>query len=265
MQPGLGFVLQKLRFVSFRSESFGGQHCSTQHIPPSPFQMSLINLRTFGRSGLIVSPLSLSTMIFGTPRGGRPTIFRNAFSTLTSRPMVILSTPPMHAGGRSEELVGGYIADRGLRDQLVLATKFDFSGGPGNPNAGGNGRKNIHCALEGSPRRLQTDYVDLYWLHVWDMVTPVEEVLQTLGDLMRGGKTRYFGFSDMPAWYAAKAATLAAAHVVPGRPGGYAAGLFARREQHRVRVRARGPRVRPGHHAVEPAGGRLPGQQVPAR
>ena len=86
---------------------------------------------------------------------------------------------------------------------------------PGNPNTGGNGRKQIHRALEGSLRRLQTDYIDLYWMHVWDLVTPVEEVLQTLGDLVRAGKIRYFGFSDIPAWYAVKAATLATAHHLP--------------------------------------------------
>ncbi|RZK45907.1 MAG: aldo/keto reductase, partial [Hymenobacter sp.] len=114
------------------------------------------------------------------------------------------------------ELVGDYIAHKNLRDKLVLATKFGFNAQPGNPHAGGNGRKNIYRALEGSLRRLNTDYIDLYWLHVWDTVTPVEEVLQTLGDLVRAGKIRYFGFSDMPAWYAAKAATLAQAHAVPG-------------------------------------------------
>ena len=104
--------------------------------------------------------------------------------------------------------------------ELVLATKFGFNAQKGNPHAGGNGRKHIYAALYGSLKRLQTDYLDLYWLHVWDMVTPVEEVLQTLGDLVRAGHIRYFGFSDMPAWYAVKAATLAQAHnVSPARLG----------------------------------------------
>ncbi len=98
----------------------------------------------------------------------------------------------------------------------MLATKFTFNAEAGNPNAGGNGRKNMHRALEGSLQRLRTDYVDLYWTHFWDAVTPVEEVLQSLGDLQRAGKIRYFGFSDAPAWYATKAATLATAHSVPG-------------------------------------------------
>jgi aryl-alcohol dehydrogenase-like predicted oxidoreductase len=91
----------------------------------------------------------------------------------------------------------------------VLATKFTFNGEPGNPNAGGNGRKNIYRALEGSLRRLKTEYIDLYWLHAWDTITPVEEVVSTLDCLVRAGKIRYFGFSDTPAWYVARAKTLA--------------------------------------------------------
>lgn len=126
-----------------------------------------------------------------------------------------IDTANVYAGGRSEELLGGYLAERKLRDRLVLATKFGFNAERGNPNVGGNGRKNIYRALYGSLRRLKTDYIDLYWLHVWDMVTPVEEVLQTLGDLVRVGHIRYFGPSDMPAWYATKAATLAQVHNIP--------------------------------------------------
>ena len=95
-----------------------------------------------------------------------------------------------------------------LRDRVVLATKFTFNAEPGNPNAGGNGRKNIYRALEASLRRLQTDYIDLYWLHAWDTVTPVEEVVSTLNDLVRTGKIRHYGFSDTPAWYVARAQTL---------------------------------------------------------
>src|SRR5205823_3690759 len=88
-------------------------------------------------------------------------------------------------------------------------TKFTFSAQQDNPNAGGNGRKNIYRALHGSLRRLQTDFIDLYWLHAWDTVTPVEEVISTLNDLVREGKIRHYGFSDTPAWYVARAQTLA--------------------------------------------------------
>ncbi|MVN77446.1 aldo/keto reductase [Hymenobacter sp. HMF4947] len=179
--------------------------------------MSLTDFRTLGRSGLVVSPLALGTMTFGAQRwGSADDVSRAILDAYTEAGGNFLDTADVYAGGRSEALIGSYVAERNLRDQLVLATKFGFNAQPGNPHAGGNGRKNIYRALEGSLRRLQTDYVDLYWLHVWDMVTPVEEVLQTLGDLVRAGKIRYFGFSDMPAWYTAQAATLAVAHGVPG-------------------------------------------------
>ncbi|WP_206445574.1 aldo/keto reductase [Spirosoma sordidisoli] len=96
------------------------------------------------------------------------------------------------------------------------ATKFGFNTPPRIPRAGSNGRKHIHHALENFLRRLKTDYVDLYWLHVWDMVIPVEEVLHTLGALVQAGKIRYISFSDMPACYTAQAAILAAVHQIPG-------------------------------------------------
>jgi aryl-alcohol dehydrogenase-like predicted oxidoreductase len=79
----------------------------------------------------------------------------------------------------------------------------------GNPNNGGNGRKNIYDALHGSLRRLETDYIDLYWLHNWDTFTPVEEVVSTLDDLVRAGKIRYIGFSNSPGWYLGRAQTIA--------------------------------------------------------
>ena len=179
--------------------------------------MTLSDFRTLGHSGLIVSPLALGTMTFGTPRwGSSDEKFQEIFNEYVDAGGNFVDTADVYSGGRSEELVGQYIADRSLRDEVVLATKFGFNGSKSNPHAGGNGRKNIYRALDGSLRRLKTDYIDLYWLHVWDMVTPVEEVLQTLGDLVRAGKIRYFGFSDMPAWYTAKAATLAQIHATPG-------------------------------------------------
>ncbi|MBO0357609.1 aldo/keto reductase [Hymenobacter sp. BT186] len=179
--------------------------------------MSHSPFRTLGRSGLVVSPLALGTMTFGTQRWGSPDDVSQAiFDAYIAAEGNFIDTADVYAGGRSEEIVGGLVADRQLRDKLVLATKFTWNNDPGNPNAGGNGRKNIYRALEGSLRRLKTDYVDMYWLHAWDMVTPVEEVLQTLGDLVRAGKIRYFGFSNMPAWYTTKAATLAQVHGVPG-------------------------------------------------
>lgn len=162
--------------------------------------------------------MALGTMTFGTRRwGSADAEARAVFDAYVDAGGNFVDTADVYAGGRSEELVGRFVAERGLRDRMVLATKFGFGGAdPGNPNASGNGRKHVRRALEGSRRRLGTDYVDLYWLHVWDTVTPVEEALQTLADLVREGTVRYYGLSDMPAWYAAQMATLARAHGVPG-------------------------------------------------
>ena len=170
--------------------------------------MELSSLRTLGRSGLPVSPLALGAMTFGNKAWGSPDeISRLIFNDYIEAGGNFVDTADVYSGGRSEELVGEFIAERKLRDRVVLATKFSFSGG--------NGRKNLHRALEASLRRLQTDYVDLYWMHVWDAVTPPEEMLQSLGDVVRAGKIRYFGLSDVPAWYAARMATLALAFNVP--------------------------------------------------
>ena len=179
--------------------------------------MDMTFYRTLGRSGLGVSPLALGTMTFGTARWGADDAASEAiFNAYTDAGGNFIDTANVYAGGRSEELVGQFVAKRGLRNQVVLATKFGFNVERGNVHGGGNGRKHIHQALEASLRRLNTDYIDLYWLHAYDRVTPVEEVLHTCADLVRAGKIRYFGFSDMPAWYAAKGAALAQAHHMPG-------------------------------------------------
>ncbi|MDG6077693.1 aldo/keto reductase [Erythrobacter litoralis] len=189
--------------------------------------MSLTNFRTLGRSGLVVSPLALGTMTFGTGEWGADEASSRAiFDAYRDAGGNFIDTADIYSGGQSEEMVGKFIKDTGSRDEIVLATKFGFNGsasplaanrsGAGNPNAGGAGAKNIHRALEGSLKRLGTDYIDLYWMHIWDGVTPVEEIVQTLGDLVRSGKIRYYGLSDMPAWVGAKAAAIAAERGVPG-------------------------------------------------
>lgn len=179
--------------------------------------MTLTDYRTLGRSGLIVSPLALGTMTYGAQRWGSPDDVSEAiFNAYVDAGGNFFDSADTYAKGRSEELLGQYVNKRGLREQVVLATKFTWNAVPGVPVTSGNSRKNIYRALEGSLKRLGTDYIDLYWLHHWDLVTPVEEVLQTLGDLVRAGRIRYFGFSNVPAWYAAQAATLAQVHGVPG-------------------------------------------------
>ena len=189
--------------------------------------MSLAHFRTLGRSGLVVSPMALGTMTFG-PGGWNAddSASQAIFDAYRDAGGNFIDTADIYSGGGSEELVGAFIKAAGARDTIVLATKFGFNGsasplaaarsGGGNPNAGGAGAKNIHRAIDASLTRLGTDYIDLYWMHIWDGVTPVEEIVQTLGDLVRAGKIRYYGFSDMPAWLAMKAATIAAERRVPG-------------------------------------------------
>ncbi len=173
--------------------------------------MKLDDYVTLGRSGLKVSPLCLGTMTFGEDWGwgSSEETARQVFNHYIEHGGNFLDTADGYTNGSSEELLGKFIKERKLRDSAVIATKFTFSGQPGNPNAGGNGRKNIYRALEGSLKRLDTDYIDFYWLHAWDKVTPVEEVLLTLNDLVSQGKIRYFGLSDVPAWYLAKMQTIA--------------------------------------------------------
>src|ERR1700752_4275945 len=173
--------------------------------------MSVKDYVTLGRSGLRVSPLTLGTMTFGTDCGWgtEENISRDVFNLYIDAGGNFIDTADLYTAGTSEKMVGKFISERSLRDRVVLATKFTFNSEPGNPNAGGNGRKNIYRSLEGSMNRLQTDYIDLYWLHAWDTLTPVEEVVSTLNDLVRQGKIRHYGFSDTPAWYVARAQTLA--------------------------------------------------------
>ena len=173
--------------------------------------MNLTDYMTLGRTGLRVSPLCLGAVTFGTEWGfgAEENISRDMFNRYIDAGGNFVDTADGYTMGHSEELVGKFINDRKLRDFVVLATKFTFNFGTGDPNAGGNGRKNIYRALEASLRRLRQDYIDLYYLHAWDVVTPVEEVVETLNTLVREGKIRYYGFSDTPAWYIARAQTLA--------------------------------------------------------
>src|SRR5438552_7843616 len=175
------------------------------------WRMHMTDYVTLGRSGLRVSPFCLGTMTFGTEWGwGNDAATAGAIlDRYLEAGGNFLDTADGYTMGRSEKLLGTMIAERKARGRVVLATKFTFNAEPGNPNAGGNGRKNVYRALEGSLRRLATDYVDLYWLHAWDTVTPVEEVVATLTDLVRAGKIRHYAFSDVPAWYVARAYTLA--------------------------------------------------------
>jgi aryl-alcohol dehydrogenase-like predicted oxidoreductase len=159
-----------------------------------------------GRTGLRVAPIALGALTFGAGgwHAGEDTA-RSIFLRYLEAGGNFVDTAINYAGGRSEEMLGTFMRETGLRDRLVVATKFAVATRPGDPNSGGNGRKNIVASLDTSLRRLRTDYVDLYWLHMWDALTPVEEVMSTLDTLVRGGKVRAIGLSNVPAWYAAKA------------------------------------------------------------
>jgi aryl-alcohol dehydrogenase-like predicted oxidoreductase len=166
---------------------------------------------TLGRTGLRVSRLALGTMTFGTEWGwgADKDAARAIFDAYVESGGNFFDTAYLYTNGTSETWLGEFIAERGLRDRAVIATKFSFNPQPGNPNAGGNGRKNILRAVEGSLKRLGTDYIDLYILHSWDRITPAEEVMRTFDDLVRAGKVRHVGLSDVPAWYASRAQPLA--------------------------------------------------------
>lgn len=173
--------------------------------------MSLDAYYTLGRSGLRVSRLALGTMTFGTEWGwgSDEDTARQLFNTYVDAGGNFVDTADLYTNGTSEIWTGKFITERNLRDRIVVATKFTYNADPTNPNSGGNGRKNIMRAVEGSLKRMDTDYIDLYILHTWDRLTPAEEVMRTLDDLVRSGKVRHVGLSDTPAWYAARAQTLA--------------------------------------------------------
>lgn len=163
-----------------------------------------------GRSGLRVSRLALGTMTFGQrPWGCDPADAAAILDRYLDRGGNLIDTADHYAGGESERMLGAMLAERAARDKVVLASKFSLGSGGTGPNAVGNGRKTMMASLEGSLARLGTDYLDLYILHVWDGVTPAEEVMRTLDDAVRTGKIRYIALSDVTGWYAARAQTLA--------------------------------------------------------
>jgi len=168
-----------------------------------------MNYKLLGKSGLRVSELCLGTMTFGEEWGwgANKTESKAMFDAFAAAGGNFIDTADGYTGGTSEKFVGEFI--RGDRKHFVLATKFSFNQRRGDPNAGGNHRKNMVQALEGSLKRLGTAYVDLYWMHAWDELTPVGEVMRAFDDLVRAGKVLYVGISDAPAWWIARANTLA--------------------------------------------------------
>jgi aryl-alcohol dehydrogenase-like predicted oxidoreductase len=165
--------------------------------------MPLDQYATLGRSGLRVSPLCLGAMTFGEDLGWGTSVEES--QQIIDRYIELggnfIDTANFYTASHSEKIIGDHVgrhAER--RDRLVIATKFSGNLYPGDPNGGGSGRKSLISACENSLRRLQTDYIDLYWLHMWDANTPIEETMAALDDLVRAGKVRYIGVSDTPAW-----------------------------------------------------------------
>lgn len=175
--------------------------------------MSLDHYVTLGRSGLRVSPFALGAMTFGQDPGGAGTSVEEAENILTrylERGGNFIDTANFYTNGHSERILGDYFTKRsGTREHVVLASKFFANMHPGDPNGGGAGRSAIIAQLHQTLRRLNTDYLDLYWLHNWDLHTPIEETMSALDDLVRAGKIRYLGFSNTPAWVTAQAHTTA--------------------------------------------------------
>jgi aryl-alcohol dehydrogenase-like predicted oxidoreductase len=177
--------------------------------------MSLDHYVTLGRSGLRVSPLCLGTMTFGEDLGWGSSVEES--QQILDRYIELggnfIDTANFYTKSHSEKIIGDHVGKHAARrDRLVIATKFSGNLYPGDPNGGGSGRKAILAQAEQSLRRLQTDYIDLYWLHNWDVHTPIDETMAALHDLVRAGKVRYVGVSDTPAWKIAQANTLAAFH-----------------------------------------------------
>ena len=174
--------------------------------------MPLNSYVTLGRSGLRVSPFCLGAMTFGEDLGWGSSVADSEaiMAHYLDAGGNFIDTANFYTKGHSEKIIGDFFAQRaGRRDRVVIATKFFCNLFAGDPNGGGGSRKAIVAQCEESLRRLQTDYIDLYYLHNWDRFTPVEETMSALDDLVQAGKVRYLGFSDAPAWKVAQAQIIA--------------------------------------------------------
>jgi len=166
--------------------------------------------KLLGRSGLKVSELCLGTMGFGTEAGwgaDKDTSFAimDAYANAGGN---FLDTANVYKLGTSEKIIGEYVANHD-RDYFVLATKYSLKDNVTNPNASGNNRKNMMRSVEESLKRLKTDFIDLLYLHIWDNITPIDEVMRAMDDLIKQGKVNYAAISDTPAWVVAKGNTMA--------------------------------------------------------
>jgi aryl-alcohol dehydrogenase-like predicted oxidoreductase len=168
-----------------------------------------LRYKLLGKSGLRVSELSLGTMTFGEDWGWGASQVESEkiFRTFADKGGNFIDTSINYTNGTSEKFLGEFIHED--RDRFVIATKYSLTTRKTDPNAGGNNRKNMMRSLEESLKHLKTDYIDLYYLHMWDYTTPIEEVMHSLDDIVGSGRVRYVGVSDTPAWVVARANALA--------------------------------------------------------
>ena len=159
-------------------------------------QRIYMRYKLLGRSGLKVSELCLGTMTFGQDWGdwgSNEDESRKVYDKFIEAGGNFVDTANLYTRGTSEKMLGKFIAPN--RDKIVVATKYTNSEPAGDPNCAGNSRKNLTQSLDASLKRLNTDYIDLYWIHIWDFLTPIEEVMRALDDAVRAGKVLYVGIS----------------------------------------------------------------------
>lgn len=159
--------------------------------------------KLLGKSGLRVSELCVGGMTFGEDwgtmlPGASKEESKKIFDLFVSKGGNFIDTANVYQKGTSEKYVGEFISSE--REKFVLATKYTLTTNPDDPNASGNHRKNLVQSIDASLKRLNTHYIDLLWVHIWDPMTPIEEVIRSLDDLVRSGKILYVGISDAPGW-----------------------------------------------------------------
>ncbi|MEO1037314.1 MAG: aldo/keto reductase [Pseudomonadota bacterium] len=169
----------------------------------------MLKYKFFGRSGLRVSEICLGTMSMGQdwPFGADEPTSHDILSAYRDRGGNFLDTADKYHNGQTEEFIGRWLGAE--RHKMVVATKYTLSMDHADPNASGNQRKHMMHAVEESLRRLNTDYIDLLWVHAYDKDTPIDETMRGLDDLIRQGKVTYIGMSDAPAWVISAANTMA--------------------------------------------------------
>jgi aryl-alcohol dehydrogenase-like predicted oxidoreductase len=175
--------------------------------------------RTLGRTGLRVSVLCLGAATLGSRWGPRWTMAPEEADALVGAALDaginFIDTATVYNKGESEQWLGRALRHHDARDRVIVSTKFGYRTDPHDLNSGGAGRRAMTAAVHQSLRRLDTDYLDLLYLHLWDGVTPPEETLAAAADLVTQGKIRHFGLSNVPAWYLARTDTLAQCHGQP--------------------------------------------------